>query len=263
MRGSKHRAHVPWGEEQEPRPTIRNAWLKNLARRPASNYFADMIISLVSQKGGVGKSTLAISIAWELHARGSRVLIVDTDPQGTARMAGEVAVERGLNGPTTVVLGKGLEHPNQLPRLAASFDHVVIDTPGHLSDLTKPLLQLCDVMLVPVGQSIADVWGNRDIITIVKTAQNTVRPDLYAAILFVQTHPKTLLCKKARKTLEAQPLPKFQSETTDRVSWQEALMAGQGIAQYAPKDKAAEELRGVVDELLVFAAGAMKEAANG
>ncbi len=132
-----------------------------------------MITSLVSQKGGVGKSTLAVSIAWELHTRGARVLLVDTDPQGTVRRAGEVAAARGLAGPTTIVIGKGIEQPHQLPRLAPHFDHVIIDTPGHLSELTRPLLLLSDVMLIPVGQSGADVWGNEDIITVAHTARQT------------------------------------------------------------------------------------------
>jgi chromosome partitioning protein len=222
-----------------------------------------MIISLVSQKGGVGKSTLAVSIAWELFSRGAKVLIVDTDPQGTSRRAGEIAAGRGLEGPTTVVLGKGLEQPNQLPRLVPVFDHVVIDTPGHLSELTKPLLQLSEVMLIPIGQSGADVWGNEDIITIAQTARQTLNPNLRAGLVFVRTYPKTILCKKARATLQRAQLPLFAAETTDRVAWQEALMAGQGVAQYSSRDKAAAETRALVDELLVFGAAKMKEAANG
>jgi chromosome partitioning protein len=222
-----------------------------------------MIISLVSQKGGVGKSTLAVSIAWELHSRGARVLLVDTDPQGTSRRAGEIASGRGLEGPTTIVLGKGLEHPHQLPRLAPNFDHVVVDTPGHLSELTKPILQLSEVMLIPIGQSGADVWGNEDIITIARTARDTINPNLRAALVFVRTYPKTLLCKKARAALQRASLPLLGAETTDRVAWQEALMAGQGIAQYAPKDKAATEMRALVDEVLVLGNGEMKVAANG
>ena len=222
-----------------------------------------MIISLVSQKGGVGKSTLAVSLAWELHARGHRALIVDTDPQGTSKRAGEIAAARGLQGgPTTIVLGKGLEQPHQLPRLAPAFDHVIIDTPGHLSELTKPLLQVSEVMLIPIGQSGADVWGNEDIITVVKTAQETLNPNLRAAVLFVRTHPKTILCRKARATLQKGTLPVFTSETTDRVSWQEALMAGQGVAQYAPKDRAAAELRALVSEVVAFGME-MQEVANG
>jgi chromosome partitioning protein len=222
-----------------------------------------MIISLVSQKGGVGKSTLAVSIAWELHARGHRVLIVDTDPQGTSKRAGEIAAARGLQGaPTTVVLGKGLEQPHQLPRLAPAFDHVIIDTPGHLSELTKPLLQLSEVMLIPIGQSGADVWGNEDIITIAQTARQTLNPNLRAAVVFVRTYPKTILCKKARATLHKGVLPVLASETTDRVAWQEALMAGQGVAQYAPRDRAAAELRALVSEVIAFGTE-MQEAANG
>ncbi len=220
-------------------------------------------MSLVSQKGGVGKSTLAVSIAWELHSRGAKVLIVDTDPQGTTRRAGEIAASRNLDGPTTIVLGKGLEQPNQLPKLVPVFDHVVIDTPGHLSELTKPLLKLSEVMLIPIGQSGADVWGNEDIITIVKTARETLNPKLRAGVLFVRTYPKTILCKKARNALKRIPLTLFGAETTDRVAWQEALMSGQGVAQYAPKDKAATEIRQMVDELLAFGSGEMREAVNG
>jgi chromosome partitioning protein len=222
-----------------------------------------MITSLVSQKGGVGKSTLAVSIAWELMARGARVLLVDTDPQGTTRRAGEMAAARGLTGPTTIVIGKGIEQSHQLPRLVPHFDHVIIDTPGHLSELTRPLLLLSDVMLIPVGQSGADVWGNEDIITIAHTARETLNPNLRAALVFVRSYPQTILCKKARAKLSQQPLPLLSAETTDRVAWQEAIMAGQGVTSWAPKDRAAAETRALVSALLAFGAAEMKEVVNG
>ncbi len=222
-----------------------------------------MIISLVSQKGGVGKSTLALSIAWELQARGSRVLIVDTDPQGTSRRLGELAAARRLAGPTTIVLGSGFEQPNQLPRLANSFDHIVIDTPGQLTELTKPLLEVSDIMLIPTRPSLADMWGNEDLITIVTTAKRTVCPDLHAAVVLSQTNPKTVLYKKVRDRTKKYSLPTFRAETTSRVAWQETLFSGQGVAQQSPNDRAAQELRAIVNELLALGAGTLKEVSNG
>jgi chromosome partitioning protein len=223
-----------------------------------------MIISLVSQKGGVGKSSLAIAIAWELHARGSRVLLVDTDPQATARTAGELAAERGVEGPTTVVLGKDLSRPNQLPAMSKQFDHVVIDTPGKLSDVTTPVLMVSDVTLVPIGPSPAELWSNTDTITIIQAAQESFNTDLRAAVVFVRNEPKTVLSSRVRATLEKGELPVLRAGTSHRVAWRESMLSGQGVAQYNPKDKAAKELHALVDELLVFGGATEKrEVANG
>jgi len=222
-----------------------------------------MIISLVSQKGGVGKSSLAVAIAWELHARGNRVLLADTDPQATARTASELAADRGLNGPTTLVFGKDLSRPNQLPAIAKQFDHVVIDTPGKLTDVTTPVLIVSDVALIPIGPSPTELWGNADTITIVQAARESFNPDLRAAIVYVRNEAKTVLSSRVRETLEKGELPVMRAETSQRVVWREAMLSGQGVAQYNPRDKAAKELRALVDELLAFGSGEHREVANG
>jgi chromosome partitioning protein len=222
-----------------------------------------MKVALVSQKGGVGKSSLAVSIAWELTARGGSVLIVDGDPQGTARIARDVAIEAGRQPPVVVALGKDMCKPEHI-RAMGRFDHVVIDTPAKLGDVQRAALMLADVALVPVSQSGAEVWGNTDTIALISQAQ-TVNTALRAALVFVRKLPTTALGKNARAVLENGDLPVFAAETTFRVAWQEAITAGVGIAQYVPRDKGAKELRAVVDELLVFAAGegSIAEVVNG
>lgn len=219
-----------------------------------------MRIALVSQKGGVGKSTLAISIAWELAARGGSVLIVDGDPQGTARIAAEVAIENGKRPPAVVALGKDMCKPENLRRFER-FDHVVIDTPAKLGDVQRAALMIAEMALVPISQSGAEVWGNTDTIALISQAQ-TINAGLRASMVFVRKLANTALGKRARSIFEAQDFPLLAAETSFRVVWQEAVTAGVGVAQYAPKDKAAKELRAVVDEVL---AGGMKhaEAVNG
>lgn len=222
-----------------------------------------MIISLISQKGGVGKSSLAVAIAWELQARGAKVLLADTDPQATARTAGELAASRGLVGPTTLPFGKDLSRPNQLPLVAKQFDHVVIDTPGKLTDVTTPVLMVSDLALIPIGPSPAELWSNADTVTIVQAARESFNPDMKAAIVYVRTDAKTVLSARVRQTLEKGELPVLKSETSQRVVWRESLLQGQGVAQYNPKDKASVEIRALVDELLVFGRTQSKEVANG
>lgn len=210
-----------------------------------------MITALISQKGGSAKSTLTVALAWELHAQHARVLVVDADPQGTVRVTGEVAAERGQSAPSIVALGKDMYRPEQLPRLAASFEHVFIDTPGRLSDISRAALMVADLALIPVGQSAADAWGIGETIALVQQAQ-TFRPELKAALVITRILPRTSLGKGAREALAPAGIPIFVTETTYRIAWQEALAAGVGPVQYAPKDKAANETIALLKELLLF-----------
>ncbi len=221
-----------------------------------------MIIAFVSQKGGVGKTTLAVSFAWELTHRGASVLLVDADPQGSARAASEAATERGLRAPTTVALAADMGRADQLPRLARDFDHVIIDTPGRIDKTSRAALMIADVAIVPVSQSGLEVWAAGDTVELIEQAR-MLRPDLQSALALVRRASQTALGRRARSVVEQAPMPVLQAETTYRIAWQESISAGQGVAQYAPKDKAATELRAMVNEVLALAAGPQKAVANG
>ena len=69
-----------------------------------------MILAIAGQKGGTGKSTIAIAIAAELHRRGQNVLMIDGDPQATMRTWGDVAADAGLSTPTIVAMGSKINH---------------------------------------------------------------------------------------------------------------------------------------------------------
>lgn len=227
-----------------------------------------MIVSLVSQKGGASKSTLAASIAWELHAQGSKVLLVDTDPQKTIMQVGAAAADAGVSAPTIVFMGKDLWRADQLPRLAQGFDHVVIDTPGRSGDVQNAALMVSDVALVPVGQSAPELWAVSDTIEVVKKAAELKQmhgSSLRAGIVITQKMPRTVLGKALRDSLREAELPVFRAETTHRTAWKECLGAGKGVAQYAPRDPAAKELKTLVSELLSFTNSSprKREVANG
>lgn len=212
-----------------------------------------MILTLVSQKGGSAKSTLAVSIAWELMERGNRVLLVDADPQRTVVEVGATAAARGAPTPTIVAMGPDLYRPDQLPRLARSFDHVVIDTPGRAGDVQSAALLVSDIALIPVGQSAAEMWAvsaTLEVVQKARTLKEMHRGALRAALVITRKFPQTTLGRALRETLKEAEVPTLSAETTARVAWQECLGAGQGVAQYAPHDAAAAELRGLVDELL-------------
>ncbi len=208
-----------------------------------------MIIACTGQKGGSGKSTLALSLAAELVERGWRVLLVDADPQGTARTWAAVALEAGQPAPTVVGMGADLYKPGQLPALVGGFDAVLIDTPPRHAETQRAALMVADVALLPCGPSATDAWALAESVELVTAAQR-LRPELVAAVVLTRKVAGTAIGKSARDVLAEAGLPVLQSELGFRVAYQEAPAAGVGPAQYAPTSEAASEVRALTEEVL-------------
>lgn len=208
-------------------------------------------IALTGQKGGSGKSTVALALASEALARGLRVLLVDADSQGTARTWGAVANEAGNVVPTVVSMGADLHKPGQLPALAKSFDLVVIDCPPRHAEAQRAALMVADLAILPSGPSAHDAWAMAESVELVKAAQR-LRPDLKAVALVTRKVPGTVIGKGARESLAEAGVPLLRTELGFRVAYQEAPAAGLGVAQYAPTSEAATEVRELTDEVLAL-----------
>ena len=210
-----------------------------------------MIVALTGQKGGVGKSTLAICIAAELLERRHKVLLVDADPQGTIRTWGEVAAEAGRAMPTIVSMGSTMHRPEQLPTVRQGYDDVIIDCPPRHGDIQRSALMAADLALLPCGPSSADAWALAASIDLVNEARS-LRTDLEARIVITRKQVRTALGRSAREELEKSGVELMKAELGYRVAYAESLGAGQGVTAYAPKDAAAQEIRSLVSELLAW-----------
>jgi len=208
-----------------------------------------MIIALIGQKGGSGKTTAAIALAAEWHRRGRRALLVDADPQqGSTRTWGEVAAEQGHAGPTVVAMGAGLHRPDQLPALARAYDVAVVDCPGRLDAVQRAALMVADVAVIPCGPSAVDAWAVAGSVDLVAESRS-LRPDLQAAILITRRVARTVIGTGARETLAECGLPVLATELGYRVAFQEAPASGLGLADYAPGSAAALEVEALAGEL--------------
>lgn len=216
-----------------------------------------MILTLVGQKGGTGKSTLAINLAVEWMRRGRRVLVVDADPQGTTLTWSNVAAEAGVAAPSVIAMGDNLRQA--LPELASGADITIIDTAGRQSKRLAAALMLADIAVLPCRPSPPDVWALEGSIETVRSVQE-LRADLLAYLLINGKADRTALGRHAREALAGAGLPKLESEICHRVAFGEATALGKGVTTSgSKKSPAASELRALADELETLTG--LKEAA--
>jgi len=137
-----------------------------------------MIIALTNSKGGVGKSTIAVHLAVWWKDLGMSVGLVDADAQGSSscwlrEAAPDAAVFR-LQTPDDIL--------DQVPKLAREFNHLVVDGPAGLSEVTRSILLVADLALLPCGPSVLDLRAANDAIRVLKQAQ-MIRHGPPAAVL--------------------------------------------------------------------------------
>ena len=207
-----------------------------------------MIVAFAGQKGGVGKSTTAVCLAVAALERGSRVLLVDADPQGTVRTWGEVAAERKRPAPTVIAMGASMHKQGQLMALAAGYDMTFIDCPPRHGEVQRSALMVADVVVLPCGASAADAWALATSLEVVREAR-AMRDELLACVLITRKQGRTAIGKAARKVLESTGLPVLTTELGSRIAYQEALAGGQGITSYAVRDAGTREIFDLLDEL--------------
>jgi len=204
------------------------------------------IIAIAGQKGGAGKSTIAVCLSAEWHNRGLRVLLVDADPQATALTWAEVAAESEIESPTVIAMGDNLRQ--QLPRAAEGYDVVVIDCPGRKSSKRQiGALMLADFALLPCGPSTPDVWALSESTALVDEVRE-LRPDLMAAVV-INRRTQTTEGKTARDAVAGVGLPVLSTTLGQRVAFSEALAGGIGVTTYQPASLAASETRDLADEI--------------
>ena len=214
-----------------------------------------MIIALIGQKGGSGKSTTAINLAVEWRRRGRRVLLVDADAQGSTRTWGEFAARRDPPGstPTVIAMGAEMHRGGQLPAVATSYDVTIVDSPPRHDEIQRSALMVAGLALLPCGPTAMDAWALSETLELVARAR-VVRPRLRAAVLITRKIAGTALGRSAREALVDCGLPLLATELGFRVAFQEAPAAGLGVTEYQSRSPAADEIRALADEVEQLAA---------
>lgn len=207
---------------------------------------AATIITIAQQKGGAGKTTLAIHLALAWAAAGKRVAVIDIDPQASLSTWFQVRNKRlNGNGATIDAMAvAGWRVTAEIERQARSHDVVLVDSPPHAETEARVAVRAGQLVLVPVQPSPMDFWAT-------KPTLDLARAEKVPALLVLNRVPaRAKLTDAMLEFFQTLDVPLAEAQIGNRVALAAALNKGQGILEYDPTSTAAAEIVALADEVL-------------
>lgn len=203
------------------------------------------VIAVLNQKGGSGKTTISTHLARALQIGGDSVLLVCSDPQGSARDWAAVREDQ----PLPVV---GIDRPTierDLKNISSGRDFVVIDGAPQIADLAVSAIKAANLVLIPVQPSPYDIWAASDLVELVKQRIEVTDGRLRAAFVISRLIKGTRLAAEVREALRGYGLPVLSSRISQRVNFPGSAARGLTVMDAEPDGEAAREIFALADEV--------------
>lgn len=203
------------------------------------------VIALVGNKGGAGKTTLAVNLAMTL-VRQAPTAVLDADPQGSSLQWRQFA-----DGSPLEVIEAAADPESAFENTLDRYSHVVIDCPPSVhAPQTHAALAVSDIALIPVQPSPLDLWATVHIERAIEQARQ-VNPKLDAMLVINQLEPRTRLSRLIREALAELELPAAETAIRRRTVYRASVLEGKSVLDMGKRgESAAAEIQNLISEVI-------------
>ena len=205
------------------------------------------IISILNPKGGCGKTTVSTHLARALHKRGEKVLLVDSDRQGSARDWSESG--KGKCGFPVV----GLDRPTldkDVSALAQDYEWVVIDGAAKLENMIASAVKIADLVLIPVQPSPLDIWACDSLVEMIQARQQVTDGIPTAAFVVTRAKKGTKLAREIRDAVGEYGFTILNGSIYDRTIFAKSMTDGSTALDDEPSGPAAFEINHILKQIV-------------
>lgn len=245
-------------------------------------------IAIINQKGGVAKTTTALTLGAGLTEQGYRTLLVDLDPQSNLSITigaysptntsldlliGEavaseaiikgtpfgdvIPASKNLTGADSFITEMGKEHrlKEALSDVSSAYDYAIIDTPPALGILTVNALTASQSVIIPAQADFYSIQGITQLLETINLVRKYANSDLtIAGILLTRFNPRTTLSQEMRDLLDLKTkelnTKLFKATIREAIAVKESQILGRSIFEYKPSANVTNDFREFINELL-------------
>lgn len=198
-------------------------------------------LAMIAQKGGTGKTTLALSLAVAAATKGQNVLVIDLDPQASACRWGD---RRALGAPAVMDAQPARLAAALAKAAQAGIDLAIVDTPARVEQAAAEAAKVADLVLIPCKPSILDLETLRTTAELVQG-----RAKRSPLVILNAVPAQGTRHEQAAEAITGMGLAVCPAQVGQRVAFEYATQVGLTVTEYEPEGRAASEIRQLYDAI--------------
>ncbi len=204
---------------------------------------AAKVVAIAQQKGGAGKTTIAIQLGVAWARQGLRVALLDVDPQGSLAAWFALRREAAGDGALHASEVQGWKLATEIDRLTGDYDLLLIDTPPHAETDARVAVRAASLILVPLQPSPMDLWATKPTLTL------ALREKSRSLLVLNRVPSRGKLAEIIRDKISAEGLPLATQTLGNRSAFASSMLDGKGVVESHPRSAAAEEVLALAREV--------------